>query len=164
LDKTDLTQVERTLNEVESPGQLSKVAPFDIDSLSAPSTPSSPQHVSPSTGPWSKELLAQAGKLKEKDNASRRTIRMQNQKKGFRKSTCPDKNCIGCSAEPPILSPTVIKNLGAEFCKVEPSKLTEENLKKKKKLPPPGGKKQVVKKPAPNDDDKDKQAKKKSKK
>lgn len=159
MEKLELTHIEKTLMEVVVPETPPKAAP--------PSEPTSvtspPVNVSPSTGPWSKELLEQAHKLKEKESASRRSLRMQNQKKGFRKSACLDKNCIGCSFKPPVLTSSVIKNLGEAFCKVDASKLTDACLKKKKKLPPPGGKKPAVKKLAPNDHNKDKQAKKKSK-
>jgi hypothetical protein len=43
---------------------------------------------------------------------------------------------------PPTLSPSVIKNLGATFCKIYPNKLSEETPSKVVKSAAPSGKKQ----------------------
>lgn len=58
---------------------------------------------------------------------------MQNQKKGSRASTCPLKNCLGCTVTLPNLNPYVIKNLGETFSKIDPASLTREAHHKKKK-------------------------------
>ncbi|KAF8695305.1 hypothetical protein HU200_037528 [Digitaria exilis] len=52
---------------------------------------------------------------------------------------------------PPTLSTSIIKNLGKDFSKIDPTKLTEEvlglkNIKKKKSAPSPSGKKTGQKK------------------
>ncbi|CAN6363007.1 unnamed protein product [Urochloa humidicola] len=126
--------------------------------------------ISPSIGPWSKALLDQvaAGKVPEKitGNDARRSLRQLNQMKGFKKATCADKYCLGCSMRPPIIPASMIKNLGESFCKVDSSKLTEENLLKKKKVTAPVERRQLKKKQTKDGDDVDtaKQAKKKPKK
>jgi len=63
------------------------------------------------------------------------------------------KSCLGCNVVPPTLSPSVIKNLGTSFCKIDEDKLAELALLKKKKItvPVPGGKRTQKKKPALGD-------------
>ncbi|TVU45372.1 hypothetical protein EJB05_04859, partial [Eragrostis curvula] len=71
----------------------------------------------------------------------RRSNRLKNYSKGFKQSSCQQKNCLGCSAEAPTLSPSVIKNLGTEFCNLSPEKVNDEALKKRKKAKAPVGQK-----------------------
>jgi hypothetical protein len=67
--------------------------------------------------------------------------------------------------DPPTLSSSVIRNLGATFCKIAPSKLTDEELNLSKKASTPGGKKQVRKSIKDlNNDGLEKKLKKKAKK
>nr|TKW40005.1 hypothetical protein SEVIR_1G217300v2 [Setaria viridis] len=87
--------------------------------------------VSSSAGPWSKALLQKVEEVKKSqkvpvdlifsDEELRRSKRVTSHNKGFRNSGCNDKNCIGCSANPPHLSQEVIRNLGEAFCKVDSS-------------------------------------------
>lgn len=89
------------------------------------------QKVSSSAGPWSKALLQKVEEVKKSqkvhvdlifsDEELRRSRRVTSHNKGFRNSGCNDKNCIGCSANPPHLSQEVIRNLGEAFCKVDSS-------------------------------------------
>lgn len=67
---------------------------------------------------------------------------------------------------PNPLSPSVIRNLGSDFCKINPVKLSVEELSKIKKSVAPGGKKQNKKKNKPdiNIEDLRKASKKKPKK
>ncbi|CAL5096288.1 unnamed protein product [Urochloa decumbens] len=116
------------------------------------------QRISPSTGPWSKALLEQAAQQKNGggliDTDLRRSDRKKQALKGFKHHTCLDKECLGCSSKPPAISPSIIKNLGGTFCRIDPTKLTEEALGKKRKASAPGGKKLAIKKPnKPNEDD-----------
>jgi hypothetical protein len=37
---------------------------------------------------------------------------------------------VGCSSTPPVVSPSIIKNLGASFYGINPEDLTEEKLSK----------------------------------
>jgi hypothetical protein len=39
---------------------------------------------------------------------------------------------LACCLAPPTLSPKTIKNLGVQFCDMDPAALTKESLKKKK--------------------------------
>lgn len=48
--------------------------------------------------------------------------------KGFKSTACMDKNCVGCSATPPIISSNIIRDLGAAFCNISLDELTEEKL------------------------------------
>lgn len=113
------------------------------------------QRVSPSTGPWSAKLLQRAGKLQvtEDDPSLRRSCRMKAQKKGFIGNACADKRCFACESDPPTISPSIIKNLWATFCHVDPEKLAEPTVVKKKKASAPGEKKPAPKKKPKVDDD-----------
>ncbi|TKV99501.1 hypothetical protein SEVIR_8G048424v4 [Setaria viridis] len=103
--------------------------------------------VSYTKGPWSKSLLEHADQINNNqkegmkaiisDEELRRSKRKIIHSKGFKDSGCRDSNCIGCSANPPHLSSTVIRNLGEAFCKIDASKLTCEALNKKKKVTAP---------------------------
>lgn len=61
----------------------------------------------------------------------RRSDRIHNQNKGFKSSICKEKNCLGCSPNPPVLSPSVVRDLGATFYNIEASKLSDANLNAK---------------------------------
>ncbi|CAL4992476.1 unnamed protein product [Urochloa decumbens] len=166
----------------ESPDDLPEEHEPQITSTEAPQPQLSPitppekmlSKISPSTGPWSKKLLEEAAKAKGKHNlledslteaAARRSIMQKHLHNGFKTSPCEHQNCLGCTIEPPTISPTVIKNLGSSFCGIDPEHLTVEKLNKKKKPAAPGGKKQVKKKAEVSKNDKDdKQANKKTKK
>nr|TKW08979.1 hypothetical protein SEVIR_6G061100v2 [Setaria viridis] len=95
-------------------------------------------------GPWSKSLLEQAAQIKKPSKAVNQ---------GFKAMGCKDKNCIGCSVEPPSLSHSMIRNLGEAFCKIDPANLTFVALNKKKSVAPPGGKKLLKKKNTNSTDD-----------
>jgi hypothetical protein len=121
-------------------------------------------------GPWSQQLLDLVAQNKVSDQAlcpaNRRSARKKDRLKGYRGSACVSKNCLGCDVVPPTISPSIIKNLGASFCKVDADKLTVEALAKKNKVAAPGGKKQP-KKPSsqePSNEDVSKPSKKKPKK
>ncbi|RLM69503.1 hypothetical protein C2845_PM17G10050 [Panicum miliaceum] len=92
---------------------------------------------------------------------------MKNLKKGFKEVQCSSKNYLGCRVVPPNLSPSIIENLGASFCKFDEKDLTVPALQKKKKTSAiaPGGKKVPKKKANPDDHDAEpSKDKKKSKK
>ena len=105
---------------------------------------------------------------------------MHNLKRGFKDPQCSKKNCLGRSVDAPALSPSIIKNLGATFCKLDEKDLSDSALLKKKMLPTlasgnkrtskkkassdaneaealptPSGKKATKKKSTPNDKDAD---------
>jgi len=58
---------------------------------------------------------------------------MLNLKKGYKEPQCSDKGCR-CTSVPPNLSPAVIKNFGASFCKLDEQNLSDAALTKKKKV------------------------------
>lgn len=85
---------------------------------------------------------------------------------GFKSLVCRDKHYLGFSSKPPLLSPSVVCDLGANFCKIDAAKLTKENLNtkhgKKGEVSKP---KTKAKKPKKNEEDQDAGSKaKKSKK
>jgi hypothetical protein len=61
----------------------------------------------------------------------RRSQRVKKANKGFKSSSCKDKNCVGCSANPPTVSKHVIRELGKTFCNIDPNELTDEKLTSK---------------------------------
>ncbi|RLM69454.1 hypothetical protein C2845_PM17G10450 [Panicum miliaceum] len=112
------------------------------------------QHkVSPSCGPWSKAFFDQAEQAKQaaclEDPSMRTSQRMKNLKRGFQDPQCSTKGCLGCTVTPPNLSPSVMRNLGSSFCKIDEKELTIPALQRKKKVKvtAPGGKKVTKKKP-----------------
>jgi hypothetical protein len=86
-------------------------------------------------GPWSQQLLDLAAQNKTSDQAlcpaNRRSARKKDQLKGYKSSACANKNYLGCDVVAPNISPSIIKNLGVSFCKVDADKLTTEALGKK---------------------------------
>ncbi|CAN6243763.1 unnamed protein product [Urochloa humidicola] len=121
--------------------------------------------ISPSTGPWSQALLAQVVSVKKNaqtlvETDVRRSDRKKNHLKGYKNNSCLSRNCMGCDKEPPTFSPSIIKNLGATFCKIDEAKLTKEALTKNRKVTVPGGPKPLqTKNKKKGDDDNDKAGK-----
>lgn len=66
------------------------------------------------------------------DSSVRRSLRIKKANNGFKVSTCADKNCLACDSAPPILSPSIIRNLGKTFRKLDADKISEEALRKKR--------------------------------
>ncbi|CAL4886563.1 unnamed protein product [Urochloa decumbens] len=64
----------------------------------------------------------------------RRSPRVRKLKNGYKHTSCANKACLGCDTIPPSISPSVIKNLGTVFCKIEENKLTTEALRAKRKV------------------------------
>lgn len=92
----------------------------------------------------------------------RRSERVHNLNKGFKSSSCNDRNCIGCSANPPSLSPSVVRDLGASFCKLDKAKLSDESLNTKTSKKGAVGRPKR-KKPKPTNDDSGEGASKRAK-
>ncbi|CAN6338219.1 unnamed protein product [Urochloa humidicola] len=170
MDAIEGTEPPAKEDQVVEPSTLSLPHSPHVEALdSAPSpTFGTPSRVSPSTGPWSKALLVEAGKLKlsEDDPLLRRSCRMKTLNRGYKNAGCKDRQCLTCDAVPPNIPTSIIKNLGADFCKIEEEKLTEDALLRKKKATAPGGKRLLLKKKSKdsNGDDKDKETKKKARK
>lgn len=67
------------------------------------------------------------------DTNFRRSDRLKGKSKGYKQGTYKDRHCISCSAEPPSMPTSVIKNLGTVFYKIRPEEVTDEALQKKGK-------------------------------
>lgn len=59
------------------------------------------------------------------DSDCRRSERVKELNKGFKRSVCPHKDCFACASAPPTISSKVIRELGSEFCKVKPEALID---------------------------------------
>ena len=63
------------------------------------------QRISSSPGPWSKSFLATADQDKHssilENPKARRSLRMQNLKKGFKDAPCSSRSCLGCNVTAP---------------------------------------------------------------
>lgn len=102
----------------------------------------SPQPKAPTDPVTPKNKRKGKGKAKLKAPLSeadvRRSLRLKKIHKGFKSSSCKDKNCLDCSSMPPTVSPKIIRNLGAAFCGIDPqdlspSKLNAKPVQKKRK-------------------------------
>jgi hypothetical protein len=63
----------------------------------------------------------------------RRSPRIVELNAGFKQhSMCTDKNCLSCSAAPPVTKHRIVKNLASSFCKINEKNL-DAQLKKRKK-------------------------------
>ena len=62
----------------------------------------------------------------------RRSGRIREENKGFKRNSCTGKSCLPCSAAPPVLHSKVVKNLTTSFCKVAGEDL-QENMAKRGK-------------------------------
>ncbi|KAG2621112.1 hypothetical protein PVAP13_3NG178000 [Panicum virgatum] len=105
---------------------------------SSPCTPEElvKKKVSSSPGPWAKTFLQKADKEKIEEFLEDPLKR--------RNPQCSSKGCLGCKTIPPSLSPSVIKNLGSSFCKLDEQDLSVAALQKKKKPSAPAqGKKKL---------------------
>jgi hypothetical protein len=60
-------------------------------------------------------------------------------KEGFKNPQYNDKNCLGCTAKPPSLSPKTIRKPGSLLCDIDCALLTDLELTKKKKATAPVG-------------------------
>ena len=58
----------------------------------------------------------------------RRSCRLQQLNKGFKKNVCLNGDCMVCHALPPPIPSRVVKNLNSTFCKVTAKDNTEENI------------------------------------
>uniref|UniRef100_K3YYJ3 Uncharacterized protein n=1 Tax=Setaria italica TaxID=4555 RepID=K3YYJ3_SETIT len=85
------------------------------------------------------------------DDKVKRSERLKDLARGFKKQTCIGKYCLACSADrPPTVSPSVIKSLGATtFCQMDAKELSDEVLNAKKRTT----KKAVKKSTKPQDND-----------
>lgn len=80
------------------------------------------------------------------DSIVRRSSRVQANCNGFKMSSCKVKNCLGCNADPPTLSPASLTKIGTSLCQLKPEEVEEHNLLKKKMMEPVGKKPRKLKK------------------
>ena len=88
------------------------------------------------------------------ESAVRRSARIQAHTKGFKSDSCT-KNCLACSSEPPTLSTSAIKKIGATLCQLSESEMEDLSSSGKKSLGPIGKKTKKNTKDKANDDNKD---------
>jgi len=62
----------------------------------------------------------------------RRSERVHSMHKGFKSPVCNDRNYLGCSPNPLVLSPSIVCDLGMTFYNIDPTNLTYESLNAKK--------------------------------
>lgn len=74
------------------------------------------------------------------DSAVRRSDRVRASCNGFKGNICKAKNCLGCSSDPPTLSPSTLKKIGTSICQLQPAQVEDQVLFKKKKINPIGKK------------------------
>jgi hypothetical protein len=64
----------------------------------------------------------------------RRSPRIVELNAGYKQhSSCSDRNCLSCSASPPVTKHKIVKKLASSFCKINEEKL-EAKLKKSRKM------------------------------
>ncbi|TVT99539.1 hypothetical protein EJB05_55088, partial [Eragrostis curvula] len=63
----------------------------------------------------------------------RRSDRLKKRNEGFKANSCSRWDCVACTNEPPVLTPSLIKDLGTSFAQVAPEGLNEQTLQKKRK-------------------------------
>lgn len=59
------------------------------------------------------------------DSAVRHSNRVRASCNGFKMNTCKAKNCLGCSSDPPTISPTSLKKIGSSLYQLQPSQLDD---------------------------------------
>lgn len=62
----------------------------------------------------------------------RRSDRIREENKGFKRNSCTGKECLPCNAVPPVIQNKVVKNLTKSFCKVAEEELQEKLAKRPK--------------------------------
>jgi hypothetical protein len=88
-----------------------------IEELTPPSSP-----INSMAQPHSECIIIKKRKKQKKeeilvDTSVRRSLRVKKTTKGFKSNSCMDKNCLACDSEPPVLSPSLMKNVRMTFCK-----------------------------------------------
>lgn len=127
-------------SKLENNREIQTPSPNQSQDIGDPIIPSKDPQAS-NTSPAPKKGIKRGKKLVVSEFEVRRSERLHILNKGFKPSVCKDKNCLGYVTKPPLISPSVVHDLGTSFCKMDPNKLTDEKLHAK-----PAAKK-VVSKP-----------------
>jgi hypothetical protein len=91
------------------------------------------EEISPSMATPSAPKRKRRGKGPLVECEVRRSPRIVELNVGFKQhSMCTDKNCLSCSAAPPVTKHRIVKNLASSFCKINEKNL-DAQLKKRKK-------------------------------
>ncbi|TVU34494.1 hypothetical protein EJB05_16329, partial [Eragrostis curvula] len=112
-----------------------EITQFISDDINDPKTPPiSPRHKGIS--PMSRKIISSKKHISTPPvdtSGVRRSERLKKKSKGFKTDSCTDRRCVTCTAEPPNLTPSIIRNLGETFCKIKPVALSENALTKTSK-------------------------------
>jgi hypothetical protein len=130
------------------------VAPsMDIISIRIPPPPNQDSPAKPQLPPQS-ETTPRKRQPISVDTTVRRSARLRAKAKGFKNCTgFGKKNCSCCTQNaPPSMHLDVIKKLGAEFCKMTPSKLNPDDLNRSKAIGT------AIQRPATSTDSKDEES------
>lgn len=77
---------------------------------------------------------AKKAKIHLVETKVRRSNRLKIRNKGFKTNSCGKVNYLGCATKPPTISTSMIRNLGAELCQIDPDELTDEILLRKREV------------------------------
>lgn len=94
----------------------------------------------PSSLAPAKTPKAKRGKPLHISDANLRRSERVNKLNGGFKSPCRDRQCLGFSFDPPLLSSSVVRELGSTFCKLDAASLSDEKLNAKPTEKGPVGK------------------------
>lgn len=83
---------------------------------------------------------AKKAKIHLVETKVKRSNRLRIRNKGFKTNSYGKVNCLGCATKPPTISTSMIRNLGAELCQIDPDELTDEILLRKREVKPIGSK------------------------
>ena len=74
-----------------------------------------------------------SGKTPLVETEVRRIDRIKKDNAGYKRNSYSNNHCLPCSAAPPIIQESVVKNLTASFCKVAERELEDKLAKKPKR-------------------------------
>lgn len=113
--------VDQMLPAVQIPSDQSPQASMDqlMPAVQTPQASPTEVHATPK-GKRGKPLHISEAEL-------RRSDRLHGISRGYKSPVCKDKNCVGCT-DPPLLSASVVRDLGTSFCQIDPAALTDEKL------------------------------------
>ena len=96
-----------------------------------------------STTPIKKRARRIGGQSPIVESEVRHSLRVKEKCQDFKQSQCSKVSCLGCSLNPPTLSPKLMKlspklmkSIGTTICQIDPSKLEEGILSKKRRQSP----------------------------
>jgi hypothetical protein len=120
-DKCHVTQAPHCkISEIDNTDEVDTEAKDKEERSPSMVTPSAPKRKRRGKGPLVESEV-------------RRSPRIVELNAGYKQhSICKDKNCLSCSAAPPVTKHRIVKNLASSFCKINEKNL-DAQLKKNKK-------------------------------